>query len=106
MKKLKKDDKVFVLSGKDKGKTGTILGVSSDGKALVSGLNLVKKHQKANPQLQVQGGIITKEMPIDLSNLAYFDVETSKPQKIGFKLEETEKGLIKKRFLKKTGRVI
>ena len=83
--KVKKGDKVVVLTGRDKGRTGEVFEVRPDeNKALVRGINMVKRHQK---QTQAQeGGIISKEMPIDLSNVAYVGKD-GKPTRIGFKIQ-------------------
>ncbi|HEX7922924.1 50S ribosomal protein L24 [Bradyrhizobium sp. C9] len=83
--KIRKGDKVMVLTGRDKGRTGEVFEVRPDeNKALVRGINLVKRHQK---QSQTQeGGIISKEMPIDLSNIAYVGKD-GKPTRIGFKIQ-------------------
>ena len=99
--KIKKGDKVIVLTGKDKGKTGQVLQVMpTDTKALVQGINLVRRHQK---QTQSQdAGIITKEAPIHLSNIALVDAKDNKPTRVGFKIE----GDKKVRFAKTTGDVI
>ena len=82
--KLKKGDEVIVLTGKDKGKTGKIAKVNSViNKAIVTGINKVKKHQK--PNNNQAGGIVEKEMPIHISNLAYYDTALKRGVKIGFK---------------------
>ena len=82
--KLKKGDEVIVLTGKDKGKTGKIAKVNSViNKAIVTGINKVKKHQK--PNNNQPGGIVEKEMPIHISNLAYYDTALKRGVKIGFK---------------------
>ncbi|AUC96387.1 MULTISPECIES: 50S ribosomal protein L24 [Bradyrhizobium] len=83
--KIRKGDKVIVLTGRDKGRTGEVFEVRPDeNKALVRGVNMVKRHQK---QTQTQeGGIISKEMPIDLSNVAYVGKD-GKPTRIGFKIQ-------------------
>jgi large subunit ribosomal protein L24 len=97
--KIKKGDKVIVLSGRDKGKDGEVYLVNPDANtALVRGINLVKRHQK---QSQTQeGGIITKEAPIQLSNLAVADPKTGKPTRVGFKFLEDG---TKVRYAKKSG---
>ena len=85
--KLKKGDKVIVLAGKDKGKTGKITLVKTQvNKAIVAGINKVKKHQK--PDSNQAGGIIEKEMPINISNLAYYDSATKKGVKLGYKFNQ------------------
>ena len=99
--KLKKGDNVMVLSGKDKGKIGIILSILPlDNKALVKGINIVKKHQK--PSKQSGGGIIEKELPINLSNLSFVSKKDNKPTKIGYKIENDKK----QRFEKRTGDTI
>lgn len=81
--KIKKGDKVIVLTGRDKGKTGEVLKViPDDSKAIVAGVNQVKRHQKAGPRNE--GGIITKEAPIHLSNIAIADPKTGKPTRVRF----------------------
>jgi len=88
--KLKKGDEVLILTGKDKGKNGKIAKIySSVNKAIVTGFNKVKKHQK--PNKDKEGGIIEKEMPIHISNLAFYDSSLKKPTKIGFKLTKQGK---------------
>jgi large subunit ribosomal protein L24 len=83
MQKIKKGDRVIVLSGRDKGKKGEVFQVMpKDGRALVRGVNLVKRHQRQTPQQE--GGIISKEAPIHLSNLALEDPKDGKPTRVGF----------------------
>jgi large subunit ribosomal protein L24 len=100
--KIKKGDKVVVLAGRDKGKSGEVLEVRpDDGRAIVRGVNLVKRHQR---QTQSQaGGIITKEATIDLSNLAIADPTDGKPTRVGFKTLEDGR---KVRFAKRSGDLI
>ena len=82
--KIKKGDEVIVTTGKDRGKKGKIIKVfPKDNKIVVAGINVVKKHTK--PTQTSQGGILSKEMPINISNVAYFDSEANGPTKIGFK---------------------
>ena len=98
--KLKKGDEVIVLIGKDKGKTGKITKVKPlINKAIVTGINKVKKNQKADPDKNQAGGIIEKEMPIHISNLAFYDSSLKKGVKIGFKLSKKDKKI---RYNKKT----
>jgi large subunit ribosomal protein L24 len=85
MRKIKKGDKVVVITGKDKGRQGTVTQVLDDGHVLVEGVNVVKKHQKGNPNAGVAGGIVEKEMPIDLSNVMLFNPATGKGDRVGFK---------------------
>jgi large subunit ribosomal protein L24 len=99
--KIKKGDKVIVLTGKDKGKTGTVLQVMpSDTKALVQGVNLIRRHQKETANQDA--GIITREAPIHLSNIALVDAKDNKPTRVGFKIEDG----VKKRVAKRSGEVI
>lgn len=100
MAKIAKDDVVIVTTGKDKGKTGTVLKVLVDNdRALVEGINMNKKHVKPNPNKGEKGGIIEKEAPIHISNLAVVDSVTGKPSRIGFRVREDGS---KVRYLKKT----
>ena len=100
--KLKKGDKVIVLSGRDKGKQGEVIQVMpKDGRALVRGVNVVRRHQRQTQQQN--GGIISKEAPIDLSNLALVDPKDGKPSRVGFKVLEDGK---KVRVAKRSGEII
>ena len=102
MTKIKRDDEVIVLAGKDKGKRGKVRRVLGDNRLLVAGINMVKKHQRPNPQLGVQGGIVEQEAPIQVSNVAIFNPATSKADRVGFKVE----GERKIRVFKSTGEAI
>ncbi|WP_310447555.1 50S ribosomal protein L24 [Thiobacillus sp.] len=88
MARIHKNDQVVVLTGKDKGKRGTVLRVLDTGHLLVDGVNRVKKHQKPNPMRNVQGGIVEKEMPIQASNIALFNAATQKADRVGYKVLE------------------
>ncbi|ANG96035.1 MULTISPECIES: 50S ribosomal protein L24 [Brucella] len=96
MQKIRKGDSVVVLSGKDKGRTGEVLQVMpKDDKAVVRGINVVKRHQR---QTQTQeAGIISKEAPIHLSNLAVADPKDGKPTRVGFRVEDGKKVRVAKR---------
>ena len=85
MNRLLKGDLVVVITGKDKGKQGTISKVLQNGKVVVDGINLAKKHVKPKPMTGEAGGIVEKEMPIDASNVALFNPETKKAEKVSFK---------------------
>ena len=99
--KLRKGDKVIVLAGKDKGKTGDITQVlTKDGKAVVSGVNVAIRHQRQSQA--AQGGRIAKEMPIALSNLALADPKSGEATRVGFRMEDGKKV----RFAKKSGETI
>jgi len=91
MNKIKSGDQIIVISGKDKGKRGKVTRVMSDAKVLVEGINRVKKHVRPNPMRQIQGGIIEKEMPIHVSNVALLNPKTGKADRVGFKLVENKK---------------
>lgn len=82
MNKIKKGDQVIVVTGRDKGKTGEILQILADGRALVNDVNLVKKHTKPNPAAGVPGGILQKEAPIQLSNIAIYNPKTNQADKV------------------------
>ena len=87
MKKIKRDDEVVVIAGKDKGKRGKVQRLVGETKILVSGLNMVKRHTKASPQAGVPGGIVEKEAPIQISNVAIFNPKTNKADRVGFRVE-------------------
>ena len=91
MKKIRRDDEIVVIAGKDKGKRGKVLSVRADGKLLVSGINMVKKHQKPNPMLNTPGGIVEKEAAIQASNVAILNPETNKADRIGFIFKDDRK---------------
>ena len=91
MRKLKKDDQIVVITGKDKGKRGSVQRVLDNGRVLVAGVNVVKKHTKANPQAGIQGGIIEKEASIDVSNVAIYNPKTNKADRVGFKEQDGKK---------------
>lgn len=91
MSKLKKDDQVVVIAGKDKGKRGSIQKVLDNGHVLVAGINIIKKHTKANPQMGVQGGIVEREAPINVSNVAIYNPATNKADRVGFKVQDGKK---------------
>ena len=88
MARIRKNDQVIILAGKDKGKRGTVLRVLDDGHVVVEGINRVKKHQKPNPMRNIQGGIVEKEMPIDASSVALYNVATQKADRVGYKVLE------------------
>ena len=100
--KIKKGDKVIVLAGKDKGKTGEVIEVRpSENRAVVRGVNIVRHHQKQSAKSE--GGIVAKEAALDLSNLAVADPKDGKPTRVGFKLLDDGR---KVRFAKRSGDVI
>ena len=92
MEKIRKGDEIVVVTGKDKGKRGTVLNVLDTGHLVVEGVNRVKKHQRPNPMKNITGGIVDKDMPIHISNIALFNPATQKADRIGFKsLEDGRK---------------
>ena len=86
MRKFRKGDQVVVITGRDKGRQGTLLQVIDDEYVLVEGVNLVKKHSKPNPQAGKQGGIVSKEMPMHVSKVAIWNPATKKADRVGFKI--------------------
>ena len=103
MRKIKRDDEVIVLAGKDKGKRGKVQQVLDEKRLLVTGVNIIKKHTKPNPQMGVAGGIIEKEAPIQVSNVAIFNPNTNKADRVG--IRSLEDGT-KVRYFKGTGEVV
>jgi len=91
MNKIKRGDEVSIVIGKDKGRRGTVLEVLSNQKVLVEGINVVKKHTKANPNAGVEGGIIDKTMPINISNVMIWNPEKNQPGRVGFGLDKDGK---------------
>ena len=103
MNKIRKGDEVILNTGKDKGKRGTVLRVLDSGHVLVEGVNKAKKHAKPNPMKGINGGIIDKEMPVDISNVALFNPATQKGERVGFKTLEDGR---KVRVFKSSGEVV
>ncbi|PHS68143.1 MAG: 50S ribosomal protein L24 [Methylophaga sp.] len=103
MERLVKGDQVIITTGKDRGKQGEIVSREQDGKFIVQGINLVKKHTKPNPALGSAGGIVEKEMPIQGSNLALLNPATGKGDKVGFKTLDDGR---KVRVFKSNGEVV
>ena len=85
MNKIRKGDKVILNTGKDKGKQGIVLNILKNNRVVVEGLNMVKKHTKPNPAKGDQGGLVSKEMPINISNIAIFNTKSNKTDKVNFK---------------------
>ncbi len=86
--KIRKGDEVIVTTGKDKGRRGTVLQVFEDERVLVEGVNLAKKHIKANPNVGEPGGIRDKAMPLDISNVLVFNPKSKKGERVGFRVEK------------------
>lgn len=91
MRKIKSNDDVVVIAGKDKGKRGKVTKVLDDNRVIVSGVNMVKRHTKPNPQQQIAGGIVEKEAAIQVSNVAIVNPETNKADRVGFASEDGKK---------------
>ena len=87
MQKIKRDDEVIVIAGKDKGKRGTVKRVL-ESRFVVSGVNMIKRHTKPSPMAGNQGGIVEREAPIHASNVAIFNSETGKADRVGFQVKE------------------
>ena len=85
MAKIRQGDRVIVIVGKDKGRTGTVIRVYRDSRVLVEGVNIARKHQKPNPNAGVPGGIIEREMPLDISNVMLFNPTTGKGDRAGYR---------------------
>jgi len=88
MNKIKKGDEVIVKAGKDKGRRGTVLQVLENGRVLVEGINIAKKHIKPNPNVGEPGGIKDKAMPIDVSNVLVFNPKSKQGERVGFRVEK------------------
>jgi large subunit ribosomal protein L24 len=103
MSKIHKGDQVVLNAGKDKGKRGAVLHILDSGHVVVEGINVAKKHAKPNPMKGITGGIITKEMPIDISNVALFNSATQKADRVGYKILKDGK---KVRVFKSNGEAV
>ena len=103
MNKIRKGDEIIVRTGKDKGRRGTVLQVFDDGRVLVEGVNLAKKHVKPNPQVGQEGGIQDKAMPLDISNVMVFNPKSKKGERVGIRVEDDGS---KVRVFKGTGDVV
>ncbi|ERP86921.1 50S ribosomal protein L24 [Alcanivorax sp. P2S70] len=102
MLKIKRDDEVIVIAGKDKGKRGTVQQVQDNGRVIVGGVNMVKKHVKANPNRGTQGGIVEQEAALHASNVAIWNPKTQKADRVGFRFEDGKKV----RFFKSNGEAL
>ena len=102
MAKLKRDDEVIVIAGKDKGKRGTVRRIIDSDRVVVGGVNMIKKHTKPNPQAGVAGGIVEKEAPIQISNVAIYNADAGRGDRVGYKVEDGKKV----RIYKSTGDAI
>jgi large subunit ribosomal protein L24 len=102
MNKIRNGDEIVVTTGKDKGRRGTVLQVFQD-TVLVEGINIARKHQKGNPNQGVEGGIIDKAMPIDISNVQVFNPKTKKGERVGIRVAEDGS---KERVFRQSGEVV
>ncbi len=105
MKRIKRGDTVIVIAGKSKNHVGKVVLVG-DGEVIVEGANLIKKHVKPNPQIDQKGGIISREAPLDISNVAMYNPMTKKADKVGFKFLEKEGDSRKVRYFKSNNEVV
>ncbi|MDH4259227.1 MAG: 50S ribosomal protein L24 [Gammaproteobacteria bacterium] len=103
MNKIRKGDTVVVTTGRDKGRTGTVVNILASGRVLVENVNMVKKHQRPNPSKGVTGAIVQKEAPLHLSNVALWNPATKKADRVGRKLLEDGR---KVRYFKSNGEVV
>lgn len=102
MRKIKRGDEVVVIAGKERGKRGKVLRVLGD-RVIVQGVRIVKKHQKPNPVLGIEGGILEKEAPIHISNVMLYNPKTGRGDRVGFKFLEDGR---KVRYFKSTGDIV
>lgn len=102
MLKIKRDDEIIVIAGKDKGKRGSVRQVLDNGRLIVAGVNMVKKHVKANPNRGTQGGIVEQEASLNASNVAIWNPKTQKADRVGFRFEDGKKV----RFFKSNGETL
>ncbi len=103
MKKIKQSDDVIVIAGKDKGKRGTVIKVVSDDRVIVENINMAKRHTKPNPNKSVAGGIVSKEMPLSISNIALYNPASKKADRVGIRTLDDGR---KVRFFKSDNEVI
>ena len=103
MAKIRQGDEIIVITGKDKGRKGTVIRIYEDERVLVEGINVARKHQKPNPNAGVAGGIIEKEMPLDVSNVMLFNPTTQKGDRVGYRNLEGGK---KVRYFKSNNEVL
>ncbi|HWP95080.1 MAG TPA: 50S ribosomal protein L24 [Gammaproteobacteria bacterium] len=103
MRKIRKDDEVVVIAGKDKGRRGKVLRVLADDRVVVEGVNVVKKHQRPDPNRGTQGGIVEKEMPLHVSNVMLWNPITKKGDRVGIRLLESGKRV---RYFKSNNEIV
>jgi len=103
MKKIKQNDDVIVIAGKDKGKRGTVIKVVNDERVIVENINMAKRHTKPNPNKSIAGGIVSKEMPLNISNIALYNPASKKAGRVGIRTLDDGR---KVRFFKSDNEVI
>jgi len=103
MSKIRKGDEVYILAGRDRGKRGTVVRVLDERRVIVEGVNMVKRHTKPNPQLGTPGGIVEKEAPLAVSNVALYNPVTGKPDRVGYRFLEDGR---KVRYFKSNDEVV
>jgi large subunit ribosomal protein L24 len=103
MSKIRKNDDVMVIAGKDKGKRGTVVRVLADDRIVVENVNMIKRHTKPNPNRGIAGGIVEKEAPIHVSNVMLFNSATKKPDRVGYRVLEDGR---KVRYFKSNNEVL
>ena len=104
MNKLRKGDEIIEIAGKDKGRRGTVLQIVEEDRVLVEGINIAKKHTKANPNMGVEGGILDREMPLAVSNVLVFNPKTKKGDRVGIRVSDD--GKTKERIFKSSGEAV
>tara|TARA_B110000977_G_C11057633_1_gene484729 strand:- start:55 stop:366 length:312 start_codon:yes stop_codon:yes gene_type:complete len=102
MNKIKSEDEVIIIAGKDKGKRGKVTRIMDDGRLMIAGINMVKKHTKPNPQAGVAGGIIEQEAAIQSSNVALYNASTDKADRVGIRTDDG----VKVRFFKSNNELV
>ncbi|MEZ7985036.1 MAG: 50S ribosomal protein L24 [Pseudomonadales bacterium] len=102
MNKIKSEDEVIIIAGKDKGKRGKVTRIMDDGRLMIAGINMVKKHTKPNPQAGVAGGIIEQEAAIQSSNVALYNASTDKADRVGIRIEDG----VRVRFFKSNNELV
>lgn len=91
MRKIRREDQIIVIAGRDRGKRGEVLRVLDNDRLVVGGVNMVKKHKRANPQLNQPGGIVDQEAPIHVSNVAIYNEESDRRDRVGVRMEEGQR---------------
>jgi len=106
MQKVRSEDTVVVVTGKDRGRVGKVLKILANDRVLVEGVNLVKRHPKPNPQRKIEGGIVQKEASVHISNVALLNLTTNQPDRVGFKWVGETGNKRKVRYFKSNDEVI